>query len=56
MHAFKRCLFYNTCMVEKFEAVVSKQGERHMINVPVRKRKKFALGTEVEVRKTRGGN
>lgn len=38
-------------MVEKFEGTVSKQGERHIINVPKKKRTKFRPRTEVEVRK-----
>ncbi len=42
-------------MVEEFEATVSKQGDRLIVNVPVRKRKKFLLGTEVRVRKMKNG-
>lgn len=38
-------------MAEEFESTVSKQGERHIINVPKKKRKKFLPGTDVKVKK-----
>lgn len=42
-------------MVEEFESTVSKQGERHVINVPIKKRKRFKPGNTVKVRKTKNG-
>lgn len=38
-------------MAEEFESTVSRQGERHIVNVPKKKRKKFSPGTDVKVRK-----